>query len=291
MGMIFADVRHLLDVRYGQSGGKALTLGRLSLYLHNSELRAIRTAMRGDRVSEAWLDNYTWGQYADRFFCDVLRFDKTDSLDISDYEGATIIHDVGERVPANLEQQFDLIVDGGTLEHVFNFPVAIANLMRMARVGGVVYSQVPCNNLCGHGFYQFSPELMHRLFSPSNGYELMFVRVAIARYLSIEFSGKHPVYQVRDPAELGSRVNLVTSRPAIMITMARRTAVHELLANKIHQSDYVPKWEGEGSPGFVAKLKDKIRHEGPPAFLAPFIGSYMRWKASLWYRSHYRRVR
>ena len=58
--------------------------------------------------------------------------------------------------------QFNLAIDGGALEHVFNFPVAVANLMRLVKVEGAVYTQNPCNGLAGHGFCQFSPELMYR---------------------------------------------------------------------------------------------------------------------------------
>ena len=54
---------------------------------------------------------------------------------------------------------------------IFNFPVAIRNLMRMAKVGGQVFLTTPANNFCGHGFYQFSPELAYRIFALENGFE------------------------------------------------------------------------------------------------------------------------
>jgi len=33
------------------------------------------------------------------------------------------------------KNKYDLVFDGGTLEHVFNFPVAIKNCMEMVKVG------------------------------------------------------------------------------------------------------------------------------------------------------------
>ena len=63
-------------------------------------------------------------------FRKVLKFEDVTSLDFSPYEGATVIQDIGASLREGLAGQFDLAVDGGTLEHVFNFPVAIANLMR-----------------------------------------------------------------------------------------------------------------------------------------------------------------
>ena len=62
--------------------------------------------------------------------------------------------------------QFDVVYDGGTLEHVFNFPVALRNAMELLRPGGRLFTIHTCaNNLCGHGFYQFSRELFYRTLS------------------------------------------------------------------------------------------------------------------------------
>ena len=99
-------------------------------------------------------------------------FERVESIDISPFEDATIISDIGAPSPAEIDGQFDLAIDGGTLEHVFNYPVGIANLMRLVRLGGAAYTQNPCGGLAGHGFYQFSPELMYRVFCPDNGFTL-----------------------------------------------------------------------------------------------------------------------
>ncbi len=85
---------------------------------------------------------------------------------------ASITQDISKPLRSDLIGQFDLAIDGGTLEHVFNFPAAVANLMRLVKVGGAVYTQNPCNSLAGHGFYQFSPELMYRVFSKQNGFDI-----------------------------------------------------------------------------------------------------------------------
>jgi hypothetical protein len=45
----------------------------------------------------------------------------------------------------------------------FNFPVALANAMKMAKIGGHFAARTPANNQCGHGFYQFSPGLFYRI--------------------------------------------------------------------------------------------------------------------------------
>ena len=41
----------------------------------------------------------------------------------------------------------------------------------MLTVGGSIFVNTPANNMMGHGFYQFSPELMYRIFAEANGFD------------------------------------------------------------------------------------------------------------------------
>ena len=82
---------------------------------------------------------------------------------------------MNKEVPPSLKGQYSMVLDGGTLEHVFNFPVAIKNCMEMLRVGGHYIGITPTNNFMGHGFYQFSPELYCSIFTRENGFELVSV--------------------------------------------------------------------------------------------------------------------
>jgi hypothetical protein len=67
--------------------------------------------------------------FCEPYLIALLGADEIISIDASGYENATIIHDMNE--PAeDLAEQFDLVIDGGSLEHIFNFPVAILNVMR-----------------------------------------------------------------------------------------------------------------------------------------------------------------
>jgi hypothetical protein len=293
MGVIFADARNLLELRKGQRGGKAVTLGRLSVFFHRSDLKALRSTVPQDSATEAWFQSYRWGDFAENFFRDVLKFETVDSIDFSAYQGASIIHDLGNPLPPEYVGKFDLAVDGGTLEHVFDFPQAVGNLMKLVRVNGAVYLSGPCNNLCGHGFYQFSPELMYRVFSSANGFEPIFVRIAKARYMSVELTSGHAVYDVEDPDTSRQRVNLITSTPVLIMAMARRVADVEPFQAKILQSDYVAKWDGKvapQSPTGIRRLKAAVRRVLPASVLNHVLGLNHRRKASLSHRKHYRRV-
>jgi hypothetical protein len=207
--------------------------------------------------------------YVDAFL-EILGADKVDALDFSNYEGASILHDLDRPVPPELHQSFDCVLDGGLLEHVFNFPAAIKNCMEMTRCGGHVILFTTANNFMGHGFYQFSPELFFRIFSPENGFELVRMAVQENQFvltsaldvpLRVDLAG--PRYEVTDPAKIGQRVELVNSCPVVMYVLAKRTKIVPIFSASPKQSDYVTTWDKAGdkaAPGIPA----------PPVYQPPF---------------------
>lgn len=95
------------------------------------------------------------------------------ALDLNDKTGAEIIFDLNEPdPPAETHQRFGLIVNGGTLEHVFHVPNALANLNCMLKPGGAILHVLPCNNWVEHGFYQFSPTLIFDYYT-ALGFEVL----------------------------------------------------------------------------------------------------------------------
>lgn len=233
----------LLDAhRAGVPMGRLLMIGRQSLLLYSSELREIR------KTSPGALADYKWGEYADRFFTQCLGVSEVNTLDFSSYEGADLLHDLSLPIPDELQGRFDVVVEAGSLEHVFNFPIAIANLMKMTKVGGTLFASTVSNNLCGHGFYQFSPELIFRVFAAENGFELGKVLALEARYPGIELSPISDAFEVADPARVECRVGLVTKRPIILLFDARKTADLPLFARSPMQSDYEAAWVANHKP-------------------------------------------
>jgi hypothetical protein len=87
---------------------------------------------------------------------------ETFSLDISAYEGADFLFDLNNDCPpSHLLSRFGAILNGGTLEHVFNIPHALTAITRMLRPGGIIIHVVPVHNWIDHGFYQISPTLLY----------------------------------------------------------------------------------------------------------------------------------
>jgi hypothetical protein len=166
----------------------------------------------------------------------LLGAERICSIDASAYEGASVVHDMNLPVPEHLKHCFSLVVDAGTLEHVFNFPTAIKSCMEMVGEGGHLLLVTPANNFTGHGFYQFSPELFFRIFSDSNGFE-------VDRVIVCETSPEAPWYEVMDPARAGRRVELTTTRPTYLLVQARRVRLRPVLTEIPQQSDYTALWK------------------------------------------------
>ncbi|MFL5780382.1 MAG: methyltransferase domain-containing protein [Thermoleophilaceae bacterium] len=178
------------------------------------------------------------------------------ALDVSAYEGADIVHDLNEPVPAELEGRFDVVFDGGSLEHVFDVAAALRNYMRMVRVGGRLIVATMADNHCGHGFYQLSPELFFRALSEPSGYrverlhlageELDFSRPIAGVSLVHDTSGGGR-WAVADPEAVRERVLVRGRGGVVLLVEARRLADVAPLAEPPQQSDYEPLWSRPGA--------------------------------------------
>lgn len=293
MGIVYPDARRLWAARRrGISFRETATLGRQNLYLHRSEIRQFqRDYLAAYGGSQVPLSSYEFGGWADEFFKSVLGVESLVTIDNSDYEGAGVIHDLNLPLPLNLANRFDVVLDGGTLEHVFNFPVAISNAMRMLRVGGTLFMSTPANNLCGHGFYQFSPELMFRIFAPENGFELREVTLSPTTYFDIELAPIRKTFVVTDPAILRQRVTLMEKRLVLMLVEAVKRADVTPFIKPPQQSDYLPLWDTgrSSSParGVFKRMFDRL----PQIVRNHARGMAQFRRASFWNRAAYTRSR
>jgi hypothetical protein len=175
------------------------------------------------------------------------------SVDASGYEDSTFVHDLNEGLPAATRGSYTTVLDGGTLEHVFNFPAALRGALEAVEVGGHYVAITPTNNWLGHGFYQFSPELYFRVLSPENGYNL---RCMLIRGYQ---TGAH-WYRIADPAEVGHRVAGLNAWPAELYVFAQRVADRPVLDAWPQQSDYVVAWDADGDRrnSLKARLRSRV---------------------------------
>lgn len=219
----------------GVSFGEVMTLGRLNLYASKNSI--------SQKLAEKSVSNLDVGilefetGYSESLF-KMLGAETADSIDFSDYENATFIHDMNQPIPDDLKKRYSLVIDGGTVEHIFNFPTAIKNGMEMVKVGGHYIGVTPANNTMGHGFYQFSPELYYRIFSEENGFEVTDMFVVPMTDEGVAFGW----YKVPDPIAVNSRIYLTNSVQTQLYFCAKRISEKPVFAKTPQQSDYAKTW-------------------------------------------------
>jgi hypothetical protein len=113
-------------------------------------------------------------------FWHSLGFDEVKSLDFNDFEGAEIICDLNKPVESTLRDRFDVVFDGGTLEHIFDTKAALLNIDSLLVDGGLIIHEVPSSNAIDHGFYSFSPTFFQD-FYPNQGYEIIELLLVVSR--------------------------------------------------------------------------------------------------------------
>lgn len=233
---------------------RTLTFGRQSYFPKASQLRA------AVRASGLPLDADAIAALPKGYsepFLKALGAQTLDSMDASTYEQATVIHDLNLPVPAALHGKYSLVFDGGTTEHVFQYPQTIDNAIKLVEVGGHYISITAGNNLPGHGFYQISPELFFRVFSALNGFKTRAVIL-----FEMEAGGR--MYRVTDPAEIKGRVEY-TSRGRFQIAViTQKVAAVSGLTLAPQQSDYSTAWAAAPG-GSQSKVQRELRRIGAQA--------------------------
>jgi len=187
------------------------------------------------------------GDFAEPLFR-FLGAKKVESMDYSDFEQASIIHDMNLPINESLKENFSAVVEGGTLEHVFNYPVAIKNCMEMVKVGGHLILMTPANNLFGHGFYQFSPELFFSLLTEQTGFTdtQIFIQDDALRW-----------YKIRNPKDIKCQVNIciAKNRPSVIYVISKKIKPTPEKFNVL-QSDYVDLWGSGGTSSGKIEVKN-----------------------------------
>ena len=96
-------------------------------------------------------------------FCDL----SIQTLDVTAYEGAEIVHDMHDPIPDHLCNQFDFIWNGSCLDNMSDPATAIQNTFRMLKPGGRVFMMeigTPHHN----AYTMYSPAFFFDFFAINN---------------------------------------------------------------------------------------------------------------------------
>jgi hypothetical protein len=259
MGLDTNGTKFLLSCRKnGTSFRRTLMVGRQILNLEFQELRKDLQGFSLFSSDEQVKNLLTSHQGYSEGLLQLLGAEEIDSLDYSNYEGANLLHDMNLPIPDHWKARYDTVLESGSLEHIFNFPVSIANCMEMVAENGRLIIITPVNNIMGHGFYQFSPEIFYRVLNDRNGFE-------IESMLIFEYSPEEKWYQVEDPKKVKRRVELMNSSATYLCVRAKRKQVKPIMAQFPQQSDYEDAWEGrENYYSKLAQDRDSIDKKPDP---------------------------
>jgi hypothetical protein len=180
------------------------------------------------------------GTYSEPFFR-RLGAVSVDSIDASDFEGATIIADLNRPLQQDLRRRFSAVFDGGTLEHIFDIATALRSCLDLVELGGHYIASSPANNWPGHAFYQFSPDLVFRTLSREAGYQM---RAAFI----VEMRNSERWYAIPDPQAVEARVHWMNRFRTMLVVVAQRVELLDLSHFVPQQSDYVRRWRAHELP-------------------------------------------
>lgn len=240
------DVHSLNFLRYVSKNrklGRVATIGRQSLLLSSGKIA---------RYLGIPPKNTDFGMYCEKLLKEHFGATSVDSYDYSDYEAATHIVDMGK--PFVPEKQYDTILDCGTCEHIFDVAQALNNVSSLCVPGGQIVQVLPANNFCGHGFWQFSPELFFSLYSEKSGYHETEVFLA-------DLNDSTNWFAV-EPPKNGRRAEVISDGP--LYVMCRTTKRVDAFPQEVQQSDYAHAWDHSASirpheTGLVRGLKTRIK--------------------------------
>ncbi|MGE3304163.1 MAG: hypothetical protein AB7M12_13745, partial [Hyphomonadaceae bacterium] len=98
------------------------------------------------------------------------------ALDVFAAEGASLF-DLNRHAPGPaLAGQFDLALNFGTTEHVFNQYLAHKTIYDLLKVGGIAYHDLPFSGYAAHGYFKYNP-LFFRHLAAANGCKIVLERM------------------------------------------------------------------------------------------------------------------
>ena len=181
MLQMFGRLHNELQIKAGDKQKSVLSLGYPDMLVSRELITEVFGGDLGERIpyhedSDAILrwhsaQGFLEGIPDTRTFFEELGY-TFKVVDIVEARGSEIILDLNYPIEEIHHQQYDVIIDGGTLEHCFNIAQAIKNVAECVAPGGYI---INCNpfSCFNHGFYNLNPTFYFDFYL-ENGFEVVF---------------------------------------------------------------------------------------------------------------------
>lgn len=189
------------------SGGKEAARSMLNYYSRQASPDAQKSDVSDDRLSII----------ADGgFFGELLKmagFQYT-ALDIFNAPD-TILFDLNRHAPGpKLKERFDLVMNFGTTEHVFNQFNAFRTIHQLTKVNGLMYHDLPMAGYFNHAFFRYDP-LFFNMLSAENGYEVISLRFSVGESKPISVDLRSSGLSIDSIVDVGIEAILRKTRDAV----------------------------------------------------------------------------
>tara|TARA_B100000963_G_scaffold358654_2_gene383811 strand:- start:2771 stop:3616 length:846 start_codon:yes stop_codon:yes gene_type:complete len=138
----------------------------------------IKNLLSQNKVSDSTqLTNLTklseLSNFTTKDFFKSVGFNEYKSIDLNGaYESFQFDLNKNIKEDYNFNQEYDLVINNGTGEHVFNQYSLFLNFHNLTKVNGIMLNILPFIDWINHGFYNFNPIFFADL-AASNNYELI----------------------------------------------------------------------------------------------------------------------
>lgn len=175
---------------------RALDLGTQTLQI---DLSFLDWLIRKFKVeSEVILKNFDKIKSDKKFttpkFFEALGFQNYSSIDINGAYGC-LEFDLNTNIKElyDFHDEYDLVINNGTGEHVFNQANLYLNFHNLTKKNGIMLNIVPFTDWINHGFYNYNPIFFADL-AASNGYEIIKITLGNRMGKELDISPKDQKY-------------------------------------------------------------------------------------------------
>ena len=162
-----------------------------------------------------------------KVFFQMLGIDEYVDVDAFEFDKPALIFDLNHTIPGSLADSFRLVIDGGTVEHIFDVRQVLTNIVRLLQVGGHVVHMASFE--MDHGFYALSPCLFFDFYG-ANGFSdfTCFVLQFDYEHILTSYRERVPCFEYHYGMQVEELLDR-KRRPAIFFVARKERQVGEVI--------------------------------------------------------------